>query len=70
MAVPFDPTDPRNLTPQQRCDELTALLAIGMRRLLAVRAKTPLRDPAQIPQQSCQNSLELSAESRLHVPQS
>jgi hypothetical protein len=32
MAVPFDPTDPRNLTPEQRLDELTPLLAMGVRR--------------------------------------
>ena len=32
MAVPFDPTDPRNLTPEQRLDELAAILAMGMRR--------------------------------------
>jgi len=34
MAVPFDPTDPRHLTPEQRLDKLTALLATGMRRAL------------------------------------
>ena len=28
----FDPTDPRHLTPEQRLDELTALLATGVRR--------------------------------------
>ena len=30
-ARPFDPADPRHLTPEQRLDELAALLAIGVR---------------------------------------
>jgi len=34
----FDPTDPRSMTPEQRQDELCALLAIGARRVLALRA--------------------------------
>jgi hypothetical protein len=40
MAVPDDPTDPAHLTPEQRRDEQAALLAIGVRRLLDVRAQT------------------------------
>jgi hypothetical protein len=32
MAVPFDPTDPAHLTPEQRFDELSALLAADVRR--------------------------------------
>ena len=50
MAVPFDPRDPidpddptdaRRLTAQQRCDEVAALLARGVRRLLPLRADAP-----------------------------
>jgi hypothetical protein len=33
----YDPTDPRELTPQQRLDALTAVLAVGAARLLAFR---------------------------------
>ena len=39
MAAPFrddDPTDPQHLTPEQRLDELAALLATGVRRVLAL----------------------------------
>jgi hypothetical protein len=55
----FDPTDPANLTPQQRLEELTALLARGVRRALALRLPN-LSDSAQ-------NSLDVSGERRLHV---
>ncbi len=37
MTVPFDPTDPAYLTPDQRLDELAALLAAGVRRPRALR---------------------------------
>ena len=38
----FDPTDPRHLTPEQRLDELAALLASGVRRLLVACADAPV----------------------------
>jgi hypothetical protein len=57
----FDPTDPANLTPPQRFEELTALLAIGVRRALSLRLPN-LSDSAQ-------NSLDVSGQSRLHVSQ-
>jgi hypothetical protein len=70
MAVPFDPTDPRNLTPEQRLDELAAVLATGVRRLMALRViptTSPLiPPPEQIPAEFCQNCLEVSPQSRLH----
>ena len=70
MAVSFDPTDPRHLTPEQRVDELAAILAAGVRRVLALRAGSgtspPLPPPEQIPPESCQIPLEVSAQSRLH----
>ncbi len=47
MAVRFDPTDPRHLTPEQRLDEVTALLAVGVRRVVALRSP-PLQESEQI----------------------
>jgi hypothetical protein len=44
MAVPFDPTDPRHLTPEQRLDEPAALLANGLRRASSARPA-----PAPVP---------------------
>ena len=71
MAALFDPTDPRHLTPEQRLDELTAVLAIGVRRVLALHVN-PVK-PAQSgatppPAESGRNSLDVSAQMRLHVP--
>ena len=67
MAVPFDPTDPRNLTPEQRFDELAAILATGVRRVLALRVSPATSTPPeQIPSESCQIPLEVSPQSRLH----
>jgi hypothetical protein len=59
MAVPSDPTDPSHLTPDQRLDEVAAILATGVRRLLALR-------PAP-PQESSGNCLEVSPALPLHV---
>ena len=70
MAVLFDPTAPRNLTPEQRLDELAAILATGVRRVLALRVSPatppPSPTPEQIPPESCQIPLEVSPQSRLH----
>ena len=70
MAVTFDPTDPRNLTPEQRIDELAAILATGVRRVLALRVSPatspPSPPPEQIPPESCRIPLEVSPQSRLH----
>jgi hypothetical protein len=64
------PTDARDLTPEQRLDELSAILAIGFRRVLALRARPDL--PAEEPLQpalveSSANCLDLSPKARLHV---
>jgi hypothetical protein len=70
MAV-FDPTDPRHLTPEQRLDELTAILAAGVRRLLAVRqtAVAPAESlPSRPLSESVQNQIDVSGESWPHVP--
>jgi hypothetical protein len=55
----FDPTDPSNLTTEQRHDELTTLLATGVRRLLAQR---PPRSS-----DSSQNRLDVVPESLPHA---
>jgi hypothetical protein len=62
MAVPFDPTHPRHLTPQQRLDELAAILATGTARARASR-------PTLTPEDSAQIRLDVFAETSLHVPQ-
>lgn len=55
-----DPTDPRRLTPQQRLDELTALLATGVGRALALRPRL---------QDSPQNPLDESPQKSVHATQ-
>ena len=70
MAV-FDPAHPRHLTPEQRLDELAALLATGVRRLLALHqtpATAPETPPPEPPPESAQNRLDESAASWPHVP--
>ena len=67
MAASFDPTDPRHLTPQQRLDAFAALLAAGAARLLALRIP-PAAAPAEAPEDSGQNQLDVSPQTRLHVP--
>ena len=32
-SIPFDPTDPQHMPPEQRIDELTAILAAGVLRM-------------------------------------
>lgn len=64
MALSDDPTDPRHLTPSQRLDEITALLAAGARRALAARAAP---GPAPDSLESAGSGLDVSAETRLHV---
>jgi hypothetical protein len=49
MAVPFDPTDPSHLNPEQRLDELAAILAAGLRRASALRPPSLLQTPADPP---------------------
>ena len=66
MASPFDPTDPIHLTSDQRLDELSALLATGMKRLLSLRAKASPGSP-QILQNSSQNGLDEWGQQSVHV---
>ena len=67
MAASYDPIDPRTFTPQQRLDALTALLATGAARVLALRI-TPAAAPTIGAEDSAQNRLDVSAQTRLHVP--
>ena len=64
MAVPFDPTDPSYLTPDQRLDELAALLAAGVRRARELR---PVSLP-QIPADSARDGLDPSCEQSVYAP--
>ncbi len=64
MAVPFDPTDPSYLTPDQRLEELAAILAAGVRR---VRALRPVSLPETQPD-SVRNGLDPSAEQSVYAP--
>ncbi len=61
MADAFDPTDPRHLTPEQRIDELAAILATGARRALALRRSLTCPD-------SEQNRLDVSPQTSVHGP--
>lgn len=68
-----DPSDPRSLTPDQRLNDIAAILAKGIRRLLSVRAGAAPAAPQaaeQISSNSSQNGLDDSPETRLHVPRS
>jgi len=71
MAAPYDPTDPANLSPDQRLDEVAALLAAGVERVLALSAGS-LQVPPTLPTppvtDSERNPLDDLAETRPHVP--
>jgi hypothetical protein len=67
MAVVYDPTDPIHLAPDQRLDEVAALLAIGVRRALAVRPVAPASYHQQIPHESEQNGLDVLLEKSVHA---
>jgi hypothetical protein len=63
MASLHDPTDPTHLTPDQRHDELAAILAVGVRRLLDHRASNPV----SLPPESPENGLDVVAELSVHA---
>lgn len=65
MAV-FDPTDPRHLSPDQRLDQVAAILATGLRRALAVRVASGIL-VQQIPPESEQNGLDVPPQKSVHV---
>ena len=58
-----DPTDPAELTPEQRFDELAALLAAGARRLAKLRSAV-----AQLPPESAANGLDVPREQSVYGP--
>jgi hypothetical protein len=63
-------TSARELSPDQRLDELSALLAIGVRRVLALRAGPDLpatQPPSLTSTESGANCLDLSRETSVHA---
>ncbi len=66
MAVPFDPTDPANMTSQQRVEEIASILAEGVLRLRRRGVVLAHSLPAKILSDSEQNGLDDSGETRLH----
>jgi hypothetical protein len=63
MASPHDPTDPVHLTLDQRLDALSAILALGVRRLLDLRATNPVSHPAD----SAPKCLDVAADLSVHA---
>lgn len=67
-AGPLTPA--RELNADQRLDELSAILAIGVRRVLALRAGPDLaaqESPTLTPADSHANCLDLSGETSVHA---
>ncbi len=62
MAAPLDPTDPQHLTPEQPLDEMTALLATGVRRVCALRPP-----PSEPLQDSSWNGLNVWGDKSVHA---
>ena len=65
MAV-FDPTDPCHQTPQQRLDEVAAILAAGVLRLRCRSALLAENSAVPAHPESSQNGLDECGETRLH----
>lgn len=62
MSLRHDPTDPADMTPEQRLDEVASILARGILRL---HGRTPAHAaPAENLPESSTTCLELSAPSR------
>jgi hypothetical protein len=68
MAFANDPSDPVNMTPQERIAEVAAILARGVLRLHRQAAVGGDVSPAQDSSESDQNCLDDGAETRLHGP--
>ena len=66
MADRTDPTDPAEMTAQERLVELAALLGEGVRRLRARAAPRPPHLPTHSASDSCPDGLDERAETRLH----
>ena len=68
MASFNDPTDPRNMTPEERLAEVAAILAAGVLRLHR-RAAIPATPDAPInSEDSAQKGLDSRGETRLSGP--
>lgn len=67
MACIYDPTDPQHLTPHQRLDEVATIMAVGIRRALALRAVSRLSGGPQLSQESDQNGLDVWGKKSVHV---
>ncbi len=66
MALVNDPTDPANMTAEERVAEAAAILAEGVLRLRR-RAAVPGKIPTnEIPLESGHIDLDAGAETRLH----
>jgi len=69
MAFVNDPTDPANMTPEERVAEVAAILAEGvlrLRRRAAVPAVPGDVPAVRISPESARNSLEEGGKTRLH----
>ena len=69
MAIANDPTDPANMTPDERLTEVAAILAEGVRRLRRRAAVSMPDGPLIRPVESADsggNGLEVPSETRLH----
>ena len=62
------PDDPRHLSPSQRLEQLTSLLATGARRWAAIRADIAVLAAKLPPEESAQNPLDVSPQLSVHVP--
>ncbi len=68
MASFNDPTDPGNMTPEERLAEVAAILAAGVLRLHR-RAAVPVPPESTVcSEDSAQKGLELCGETRLSGP--
>jgi len=67
MASRIDPSDPHNMSPDDRVVELAAILAAGVLRLRRGLV-SPELPPAATVQDSSQICLDECAETRLHGP--
>ncbi len=66
MAFVNDPTDPANMTPEERLAEVAAILAEGVLRLRRRAAVPATVAPARNLLESEQDGLDDSPETRLH----
>ena len=66
MALTFDPTDPFQMTSEQRVGEVTSLLAAGFDHLRHRGAVRTPPIPSETLSDSARNGLDDSPETRLH----